>query len=64
MKDFIITGSFRPGKKCVKLTKNRTFSRAVTSHNDRTAVEKVYSLLGSEHSLKRYRIKIESVNEA
>jgi large subunit ribosomal protein LX len=37
------------------------FSKVVESQNDKFAVEKVYSLMGSEHGLKRDLIKIEEV---
>ena len=64
MKDFVIKGSFTPGRKYEKLAQTEVFSRSVNSHNENTAVNKLYSLLGSEHRIKRNRIKIESINEA
>ena len=38
-----------------------TFSKVVTSQNEKNAVNKVYSLMGSEHGLKRDLIKIDEV---
>ena len=37
------------------------FSKAVASQNEKNAVNKVYSLMGSEHGLKRDCIKIDEV---
>ncbi len=37
------------------------FKKVVTAHNERFAVEKVYSIIGSNHKVKRNEIKIESV---
>ena len=38
-----------------------TFSKVVESQNEKNAVNKVYSLMGSEHGLKRDLIKIDEV---
>ena len=38
-----------------------TFSKVVVSQNEKNAVNKVYSLMGSEHGLKRDLIKIDEV---
>jgi large subunit ribosomal protein LX len=38
-----------------------TFSKVVASQNEKNAVNKVYSLMGSEHGLKRELIKIDEV---
>ncbi len=38
------------------------FRKVVEAHNERYAIEKVYSLLGSNHKVKRHLIKIKSVN--
>jgi len=38
-----------------------TFSKVVTSQNEKNAVNKVYSLMGSEHGLKRNLITIDGV---
>jgi large subunit ribosomal protein LX len=37
------------------------FSKVVESQNEKNAVDKVYSLIGSEHGLKRDLIKIDEV---
>jgi large subunit ribosomal protein LX len=37
------------------------FSKVVVSQNEKNAVNKVYSLMGSEHGLKRGLIKIDGV---
>ena len=37
------------------------FSKVVESQNEKNAVEWVYSLMGSEHGLKRGLIKIDEV---
>ena len=37
------------------------FSKVVESQNEKNAVDKVYSLMGSEHGLKRGLIKIDEV---
>ncbi len=39
----------------------RPFTKMVESHSEKGAVEKVYSLMGSEHGLKRNLIKIDGV---
>ena len=55
--DFIVKGTFKAGEKWEHFTKK------ITSHNKNSASEKVYSLIGSEHGLKRNLIKIESAEE-
>ncbi len=60
MSEFMINGRFRTER----IGKNwRPFSKVVESSNENTAKEMVYSLLGSEHGLKRNLIKIDEVNE-
>jgi len=39
------------------------FVKEVRALNERQAIEKIYSLLGSIHKLKRYHIKIEKIYE-
>lgn len=56
--DFIVKGTFKAGEKWEHFTKK------ITSHNKNNASERAYSLVGSEHGLKRRLIKIESVDEA
>ncbi|VUT28136.1 MAG: 50S ribosomal protein L18Ae [Candidatus Syntrophoarchaeum sp. GoM_oil] len=52
---FQIKGEFKSARK------NRRFTKVVESNNEKNAVEKVYSLIGSAHRLKRGNIKIEEV---
>ncbi|MGA9098134.1 MAG: 50S ribosomal protein L18Ae [Methanotrichaceae archaeon] len=60
MSEFRINGKFRTER----IGKNwRPFSKVVECQNENTARELVYSLLGSEHGLKRNLIKIDEVNE-
>lgn len=37
------------------------FTKIVESQNDKNAVEWVYSLMGSEHGLRRDKIRVEGV---
>lgn len=55
--DFTVKGTFKAGLKWEK------FSKKVTSQNKNNAMEKTYSLIGSEHGLERRLIKIEGVEE-
>jgi large subunit ribosomal protein LX len=55
--NFIVKGTFKAGEKWERFTKT------VTSTNKNNAFEKAYSLIGSEHGLKRTLIKIESAEE-
>ena len=48
-------GSFKAGRSWERFTKR------VSSNNENNAAEKLYSLIGSEHGLKRRMIRIESV---
>lgn len=56
--DFTVKGSFKAGLKWEK------FAKRIASQNKKNATEKAYSLIGSEHGLKRNFIKIESIEEA
>ncbi len=58
MKTFQVKGTFKAGVSWEKFTKT------VESQNEKNALDKVYSLFGSKHSLKRNYIKIDSINEA
>lgn len=58
MKSFIVKGTFKAGKDWEKYTKT------VESQNEKNAREKVYSVFGSKHGIKRYLVKIDSVTEA
>lgn len=55
--NFIVKGTFKAGLKWER------FSKTITSLNKKNASEKAYSLIGSEHGLKRGLVKIESVEE-
>jgi large subunit ribosomal protein LX len=57
-KTFQIMGSFKAGRSWERFTKK------VSSNNEKNAAEKLYSLIGSEHGLKRRMIRIESVEAA
>ncbi|RLI86374.1 MAG: 50S ribosomal protein L18a [Archaeoglobales archaeon] len=52
---FEVEGVFRVGRVWQR------FRKVVEAQNERFAVEKVYSLLGSNHKVKRNLIRIESV---
>ena len=55
--DFTIKGTFKAGLKW------EHFSKKVVSQNKKNAMEKAYSLIGSEHGLERRLIKIEGAEE-
>jgi large subunit ribosomal protein LX len=58
MSTFEIKGMFRTEL----ITKTwRPFTKRVEGPNEKTAMEKVYSLLGSKHGLKRNFIRIDEV---
>lgn len=57
MNIFVIEGEFKAGRMWEK------FRKRVPSQNERTAIERIYSLVGSQHGLKRTLIKIHSVRE-
>jgi large subunit ribosomal protein LX len=57
-KTFQIMGSFKAGRSWERFTKK------LSSNNEKNAAEKLYSLIGSEHGLKRRMIRIESVEAA
>ncbi|WP_406657725.1 50S ribosomal protein L18Ae [Methanolobus sp. ZRKC2] len=58
MKTFQVKGTFKAGIAWEKFTKE------VESQNEKNALEKVYSLFGSKHAIKRNYIRIESITEA
>ena len=58
MKTFQVKGTFKAGVSWERFTKT------VESQNEKNALDKVYSLFGSKHSLKRNYIKIDSISEA
>ncbi len=57
MMEFIISGMFKAG------SNRERFKKTVSSQNRNNAIEKVYSLIGSEHGLKRNFIEITDIDE-
>jgi large subunit ribosomal protein LX len=57
MRNFVVKGKFKAGTNWEKFTKN------VESQNEKNATDKVYSVFGSKHSIKRSQIQIESISE-
>jgi large subunit ribosomal protein LX len=55
MKKFKINGTFKAGRSWER------FSKKIMSNNEKNAAEKLYSLIGSEHGLKRNLIRIEAI---
>jgi large subunit ribosomal protein LX len=58
MKTYVIEGNFE-----VKGRGWRHFKKTIQSNNEKNAVEKIYSLLGGKHRLKRNQIKINAIKE-
>jgi len=54
---FEVSGKFRNGMIWTK------FKKVVEAHNEKFAIEKTYSLLGSNHKVKRNLIKIENIRK-
>lgn len=57
MKNFIVTGKFKAGNTWEKFTKK------IESQNEKNATDKVYSIFGSKHGIKRSQIQIENITE-
>jgi len=55
MPTFQVQGAFKIGRR------NNRFTKVIESNNEKNAIEKVYSLLGSEQRLKRRNIRIKEV---
>ena len=55
MVDFEIRGKFKVRNSW------QSFSKVIESQNEKNAMEKVYSLLGSEQGVKRNLVRIEEV---
>ncbi|MGB8311927.1 MAG: 50S ribosomal protein L18Ae [Halobacteriota archaeon] len=55
MKKFKVKGTFKAGRSWER------FSKKIMSNNEKNAAEKLYSLIGSEHGLKRNLIRIEAI---
>ncbi|MCL2863152.1 MAG: 50S ribosomal protein L18Ae [Methanimicrococcus sp.] len=57
MTNFEITGKFKPGFYW------ENFTKTIESENEKNAREKILSIMGSKHGLKRRCIVIEAVSE-
>lgn len=57
MKNFVVKGQFKAGHSWEK------FAKKIESQNEKNAEDKIYSIFGSKHGIKRAQIKIESVAE-
>ena len=54
---FVFRGHYEKGKRRIR------FTREVEAESEKLAREKLYSLLGSNHKVKRVRIHIEEVKK-
>lgn len=61
VKTFRVSGMMLIGHD--RLPRWQSFTKEVRALSKEEALEKVYSLLGSAHKLKRYHIKIVSISE-
>ncbi len=57
MKNFVVKGKFKAGNTW------ENFTKKIESQNEKNATDKVYSVFGSRHGIKRSQILIESVAE-
>ncbi|MHA1231499.1 MAG: 50S ribosomal protein L18Ae [Candidatus Helarchaeota archaeon] len=57
LKLFQINGKYRKEKN------EYNFSQNVSAYSEKHAIEKVYSIIGSRHKVKRYNIKILEVKK-
>ncbi|HDM25656.1 MAG TPA: 50S ribosomal protein L18a [Thermoplasmatales archaeon] len=57
MKAFRIEGSFKMGEKL------QPFKKEIIAETKDSAIEKIYSVFGSRHRVKRKEIKIENIQE-
>lgn len=55
MNNYTVTGKFKNGLQW------NNFKKVVSSQNEKNAVEKVYSTIGSQHGLQRRLIVIDSI---
>ncbi len=60
MKVYKVKGKFRMGR---RRTDWQDFAKEVVGYDEESAKEKIYSLLGSKHRVKRTNVKIRGVNE-
>jgi large subunit ribosomal protein LX len=52
---FVFRGSFEKGKRRIR------FTREIEADSEKMALEKLYSLIGSNHKVKRVKIKVDEV---
>ena len=57
MKNFVVKGKFKAGNTW------ENFTKKIESQNEKNATDKVYSVFGSRHGIKRSQIQIESIAE-
>ena len=57
MKNFVVKGKFKAGNTW------ENFTKKIESQNEKNATDKVYSVFGSKHGIKRSQIQIESIAE-
>ncbi|MGB9929481.1 MAG: 50S ribosomal protein L18Ae [Methanosarcina sp.] len=57
MKNFTVKGKFKAGNTW------ESFTKKIESQNEKNATDKVYSVFGSKHGVKRNQIQIESIAE-
>ncbi len=54
---FLFRGWYEKGKRKIKFTKE------IEAENEKLALEKLYSILGSNHKVKRVKIHVEGVEK-
>ena len=54
---FVFRGWFEKGKRKMKFTKE------IEAENEKLALEKLYSVIGSNHKVKRVKIHVEEVEK-
>ncbi len=54
---FVFRGWFEKGKRKIRFTKE------IEAENEKLALEKLYSVLGSNHKVKRNKIHVEGVEK-
>lgn len=57
MENYVITGRFKAGHSW------ENFTKRITSQNEKNAREKILSIIGSQHRLKRKFISLNSVTK-
>ena len=54
---FLFRGYFEKGKKRISFTKQ------IEAQNEKLAIERLYSIIGSSHKVKRVKIHVEGVEK-